>query len=276
MPDSLAGKRVLVTRAEGQNSKLSRRLEAEGAVPVEFPTIQIVPPPNPGPLNKAIANLNTYQWLVMTSANGVKYFWQQLVTGGKGAADLQGINIAAIGPATAKKIEARGLSIDLMPSEHVAEALIEAMPDVSGQRVLLPTADIARDTLVEGLQARGAVVDRVTAYQNRPVTDPGHLPNLLPMLDALTFTSGSTARNFVNLLANDDPAQAIDPAIVACIGPITAEAAANAGLPVHVVAEIYTIPGLVAALQQYFQQINQRASESVNQNNSKRQLKIDN
>jgi len=253
MPESLRGKRVLVTRATGQNTKLSQQLTSVGAVPVEFPTIQIGPPADPTPLNTAIAHLADYHWLMLTSANGVKYFWQHLLAAGKNAADLQHLRIAAIGPATAAEIRARGLTIDVMPTEHVAETLVAAMPHVAGQRILLPTADIARNVLVDGLAARGAKVDRITAYQNTAVTDPGDLPQLLPTLDALTFTSASTAQNFANLLQPKNPATAIGPAIVACIGPITADAAIVWGLPVHVIAETYTIPGLVKALTKHFE-----------------------
>jgi uroporphyrinogen III methyltransferase/synthase len=249
----LRDKRVLVTRAIGQNTKLSQQLVSVGAVPVEFPTIKIGPPVDPKPLNTAIANLANYRWLILTSANGVKYFWQHLLAAGKDTTDLRHLRVAAIGPATAAEIRARGLTIDVIPTEHVAEALVTAMPAVAGQRILLPTADIARNTLVDGLAAKGGTVDRVTAYQNTPVTNPGDLPKLLPTLDALTFTSASTARNFVNLLQPKNPSTAIGPAIVACIGPITANAATEAGLPVHVVADTYTIPGLVEALQQYFE-----------------------
>jgi len=260
MPDGLRDKRVLVTRAIGQNTKLSQQLASVGAVPVEFPTIQIGPPADPTPLNTAIANLGNYQWLILTSANGVKYFWQHLLATGKNATDLQHMRIAAIGPATAAEIRARGLAIDVIPAEHMAEMLVAAMPHVTGQRMLFPTADIARDALVDGLAANGAIVERVTAYQNTPVTDPGDLPKLLPTLDVLTFTSASTARNFVNLLQPEKPTTAIGSAIVACIGPVTADAAADAGLPVHVIAETYTIPGLVEALQQYYQLAYESAS----------------
>jgi len=261
MPDGLRDKRVLVTRAIGQNSKLSQQLASAGAVSVEFPTIQIGPPVDPTPLNTAIANLGSYQWLILTSANGVKYFWQHLLATGRNAADLQHMRIAAIGPATAADIRARGLTIHVMPTEHVAEMLVAAMPPVTGQRILLPTADIARDALADGLTAKGAIVERVTAYQNTPVTDPGNLPNLLPTLDALTFTSASTARNFVNLLQPEKPTTAIGPAIVACIGPVAADAAIDAGLPVHVVADTYTIPGLVEALQKHFEQTYESANQ---------------
>jgi uroporphyrinogen III methyltransferase/synthase len=260
MPDGLRDKRVLVTRATGQNVKLSQQLASVGAVPVEFPTIQIGPPTDPTPLNTAIANLANYQWLILTSANGVKYFWQYLLAAGKDTSDLRHLRVAAIGPATATEIRERGLTIDVIPTEHVAEMLVAAMPLVAGQRILLPTANIARDALVDGLTAKGAIVERVTAYQNTSVTNPDRLPNLLPTLDALTFTSASTARNFANLLQPKNPTTVIGPAVVACIGPITADAAIDAGLPVHVVAQTYTVPGLVEALQQYFERTYESAS----------------
>jgi uroporphyrinogen III methyltransferase/synthase len=250
--EGLPGKRVLVTRAKGQNQKLSRQLAAVGAVPVEFPTIQITPPEDPKSLDTAIANLDTYQWLIFTSANGVKYFWQRLVAAKKGSAEMQNIQLAAIGPATATAMSKRGLRIDLMPTKHVAEALVNALNDIAGQHILLPTADIARDILVTGLQAKGASVDRVTAYQTKPITDPGNLSALLPTIDILTFTSASTVRNFVSLLEVENLTNAIKPATVACIGPITAQAAKELALPVHIIAETYTIPGLVEALVKYF------------------------
>lgn len=253
MSNALQEKRVLVTRAKGQNTKLSRQLASVGAVPVEFPTIEVTPPDDTGPLDTAIANLTTYQWLIFTSVNGVKYFWQRFLAAGREPAELADMQVAAVGPATAAELKALGLTIDVIPSEHVAEALVEAMNHVADQCILLPTADIARDTLLTGLQAKGASVDRVTAYQTRPVENPGNLRELLPTLDVLTFTSGSTVRSFVNLLRAAGTIPAIGTAIVACIGPITAQAAEELMLPVDVVADTYTIPGLVAALVKYFE-----------------------
>jgi uroporphyrinogen-III synthase len=255
----LQGQRILVTRAQGQNAALSRQLEAVGAIPVEFPTIQIVPPADTGPLETAIANLATYQWLVFTSVNGVSHFWQHFIAAGKQPTDLAQLRLAAIGPATAAALRERGLTVDLMPTEHVAEALLDTMDNIAGQHILIPTADLARDELVTGLQAKGAIVERVTAYQTQPITDPGNLFELLPTLAALTFTSSSTVRNFVNLLPTQNPNSAIGPAVVACIGPITAQTAAELTLPVHVVAETYTIPGLIEALVNYFEYKRQTA-----------------
>ncbi len=255
MATGLVGKRVLVTRAKGQNKKFSQELIAVNAIPIEFPTIEIVPPDDPTELDKAIANLPSYHWLILTSTNGVTYFWQRLTALGQGIANLQHLKLAAIGPATATALENHGLTVQLMPAEYVAESLLKTMGEVSGQRILLPVADIARTTLAEGLQAKGALVDQVTAYQTKPVTNPTNLATLLPAIDILTFTSSSTVRNFVNLLHADNPAVTIGHAMVACIGPITAQTAQEVGLPVHLVAEDYTIDGLTKALVNYYQNV---------------------
>ena len=257
MPDGLRGKRVLVTRARGQNEKFSRELAAAGDVPVEFPTIQIVPPADFGPLDRAITDLAAYHWLIFTSVNGVDHFWQRLLQLSQSTAALRHIRVAAIGPATAAALRQQQVQVDLLPAEHVAEAPLAAIGDVAGRRILLPTADIARSTLAAGLRASGASVDQVTAYQTQPVEDPGHLLDLLPAIDILTFTSGSTVRNFVNLLQTDFPATAIGPALVACIGPVTAQTAQELGLPVHIVAETYTITGLIQALENYQEEYHQ-------------------
>jgi uroporphyrinogen-III synthase len=247
MPDALMGKRILVTRGKGQNAKLIKQLEALGAIPVEFPTIDIVAA-DPAPLIEAINNAARYHWLIFTSANGVTYFWQQAAGLGKRPDDFQDIRLASVGPATGEALRKIGLLVDLMPAEHTAEALLAAFGSLHGQRVLWPAADIARPILEAGLRAKGAIVERVTAYQTRPVAQAGELPALLPTLDILTFTSASTVHNFVNLLPPGDPAQAIAQAQVACIGPVTAEAARKLGLPVHIVAGVHTIPGLVESL----------------------------
>ncbi len=250
----LQNKRILVTRAKGQNQKLSRQLEAVGAIPVEFPTIRIIPPEDTGPLDEAIARLKNYDWLILTSVNGVEHFRRRLTAVGKGAADLAHLKTAVIGPATAKAARKVGLRVDLMPEEHVAESLADALAawgDISGQRMLLPTANIARNALSNALRAKGAVVNRVTAYQTKAVNTPGSLPEILSQVDILTFTSPSTVRNLVNLLSAEEK-ELLAEKTVACIGPITANAARSLGLRVDVVPDAYTISGLVEALKKQF------------------------
>ncbi len=253
MPNGLRGKRVLVTRAAGQNAKLSAALTQYGATPVEFPTIRIVPPADFSPLDDAIARLDTYHWLILTSVNGVIHFWLRLRAAKKSAADLQSLKIAAVGPATAAELQKLGVQVDHIPPKHVAESLLATIPVTTGERVLYPTSQIARPLLAAGLRGKGAIVNRVTAYRTEPVTEAGNLPEILPALDVLTFTSASTARNFVTLLNTENPAAAIGETVVACIGPVAAETARSVGLPVHIVPRTFTIAGMVAAMERYFE-----------------------
>ena len=267
---ALQGKRVLVTRAQEQNEDFSRQLAAVGAIPIELPTIQIVPPDDPAPLEAALGRLAVYDWLIFTSANAVKYVWQRLLLGGKSTAGLPAARLAAIGPATAAALTELGLTGALMPADHIAEALVESMPDIRGQRILLPTADIARPTLADGLRARGAIVDWVVAYQTRPAEAPADLKARLAEVDIITFTSSSTAQNFVAMLIPKGEAEgagkgageqggrgaggtdSLERAVIACIGPKTAQTVRDLGLPVHVVAKEHTVSGLVESLETYY------------------------
>ncbi len=248
MPDSLSGKRVLVTRAVEQNTQLSVKLLALGAIPIEFPTIRILPPTDFSPLDDAIADLESYDWLILTSVNGVTNFCLRMRVAQKSVTDLQSLKIAAIGPATATELQKLGVRVDFVPPKHVAESLLETLPISAGERVLYPTSNIARDVLEKGLREKGVSAQRVTAYRTEAVIDAGNLPEILPTLDVLTFTSGSTARNFAALLNG----QSIGNAVVACIGPIAADAARSVGLPVHIVPKTYTIAGMISAMEIYF------------------------
>jgi uroporphyrinogen III methyltransferase/synthase len=252
----LFGQRVLVTRSREQASVLSAQLRAAGAEAIELPTIRIVPPEDWTPLDQAIASLSGCDWIIFTSVNGVRLFWQRLARAGKDARALHGVRLAAIGPASAGELEARGLRPDYVPQEYVAEAIATGMGDVSGQRVLLPRADIARSALAALLRESGAKVIEVTAYRTlRPTVDADELRALLDHVTVATFTSSSTVRHLVDMAdsAGLDLPCALEKTTVACIGPITAHTARELGLPVHVVAEEYTIDGLVEALTRYFQ-----------------------
>ena len=150
---SLSGKRVLITRPRDQAEELCRQLESLGARPVLFPTIQIAPPADPAPLDRAIASLAGYQWVIFTSANGVRAFWERLAAAGRDSRVFgPGIRVAAIGPATARALEDRGVQPQFIPEEYVAEAIAAGIGNVSGQRILLPRADIARKALAEALR----------------------------------------------------------------------------------------------------------------------------
>jgi uroporphyrinogen III methyltransferase/synthase len=248
----LLGRRVLVTRPAAQASDLIRRLRELGAEPIICPTIRILPPDDFGPLDAAIRRLHQYNWLIFTSVNGVRFFFQRLqVLGSKDA--LAGVRLAAIGPATADALAAQGLPVHFMPREYVAEAIVEGIGDVTDQRILLPRADIARKALANGLRAKGAVVNEVTAYRT-VLASPEDLMTLLGQegeIDIATFTSPSTVRNFALLLGDRSPGEALGNAVIACIGPITARAAQAMGLAVDIVAEKHTVEGLVEAIVEY-------------------------
>lgn len=253
----LFGRRVLVTRARAQASELVEALRALGAEAVEFPAIQIAPPSdNFAALDRAIARLSmngvapVYDWVVLTSVNGVEMFWSRIRAAGKDARSLGGVRLAAIGPATAAALEARGLVPDVVPGQFVAEALLGAIPNPAGQRFLLPRADIARAALREGLEAAGAEVEEVEAYRTilgQP-TEAERADLIERGVDILTFTSSSTVRNFVQQLGPEVARMVAAGALVAAIGPVTAQTAREFGLRVDIEANEHTIPGLVEAI----------------------------
>jgi uroporphyrinogen III methyltransferase/synthase len=253
----LWGQRVLVTRTRQQASVLSAQLQALGAEAIELPTIRIAPPDDWAPLDGAIAELKNYHWIIFTSVNGVQNFWERLAHAGLDARDLYGVKLAAIGPATAAELGSRGLRVDYVPGEYVAEAVAAGLGEMEGKRVLLPRADIARPTLAKLLREAGAQVLEVSAYRTlRPAVDAGELRKLLAGITVATFTSSSTVRNLAAMVqeAGLNLVQSLQGAVVACIGPITAETAQELGLPVHIVAQAYTIDGLIEALTGYLAQ----------------------
>jgi len=246
----LAGKRILVTRSRAQAADLCDKLSALGAQPIVFPTIDIAPLEDHTALDRAIADLSRYQWVVFTSVNGVAAVWDRLTAIGKDGRAFGRIPVAAIGPATAHALGKRGVQAQFIPDEYVAEAIVEGIGDVQGRRILLPRADIAREMLAIELERRGAVVDEITAYRTLPAApDPTGLTELRRGVDAITFTSSSTVRNFVALAGRDGHSPHT---VVACIGPITANTARELGFHVDVAATRYTTEGLVQALADYF------------------------
>ena len=253
----LWGRRVVVTRAREQASALSERLRELGAEPIEYPVIAFAPPEDLGPLDAAIAELDRYDWIIFTSTNGVRYFCERLAATGRAPSDLHSIRIGAIGPATAAAVRGAGLQPAFVPDEFVAEAVIAQIGDVAGHRILLPRADIAREALVGGLEAKGAAVDQVVAYRTVLGESRTDVVRLLRQraIDAVTFTSSSTVKNFFTRLAESGlpagEARALLAGVtIAAIGPITARTAREYGLQVEIEAEQYTIPGLVDALVQ--------------------------
>jgi len=253
----LFGKRVLVTRTRQQASVLSRLLSQQGAEPIELPTLELVPRDDPRRLGRALDALarDRYQWVVFTSANGVDIFFRRLREAGRDARAFAGARVCAIGPGTAAALAAHGLRADLVPEEFVAESVVEALrPHLRpGNRVLVPRAESARPELVEGLRSCGAEVAEVTLYHAAvPKEAPAEALEMLRRgaIDIVTFASSSAVRNLRKLLGGDTAP--LKGPLIACIGPVTARTARDAGLEVGVEAKEHTIPGLVRALQDHF------------------------
>jgi uroporphyrinogen-III synthase len=254
---ALVGVRVLVGRARHQAGALSRGLRKLGATVLEIPFIEIRKPRSHKPLDSALQNLAGYDWLILTSANGVDALWARLSKLRLTKTSLKHLHIAAIGPATQKAIQRRGAKVDLVPKEYVAESVVRSLRKrVRGKRVLLVRAKIARDVIPRELRKAGAHVDVVEAYETVvPESSRTRLRNVLlnprRRPDVITFTSSSTVRNFVDLLpAGGKRAERLDGIRMASIGPVTSSTLRDLGLRVDVAAEVFTIPGLVEAILQ--------------------------
>ncbi|KIX11425.1 hydroxymethylbilane synthase [Dethiosulfatarculus sandiegensis] len=257
----LFGRRIMVTRARGQASKLTKALGKLGAEILETPTIAIKPPSDPRPLRHAVLQLHKYDWLVFTSPNGVTAFAHALAASGKDARDLAGLKLATIGPATGKALSVIGVKPDLVAKTFVAEGLLESMSeyDLQDARVLLPRALKARELLPETLRSQGAHVDVVCAYET--VAPEGVREEVIQALDqgldAVTFTASSTVSNLMKLLSDQEKERFAsltreDKLKVAAIGPITAGTAEEYGLKVHFMPQAYTIDDLVKAVKDGF------------------------
>jgi len=287
----LRGVRVLVGRARHQAGALSTELRNQGAEVLEIPFIQIRKPRSFRPLDTALKNLASYDWLVLTSVNGVEAMWNRLqkfskspkstksrglsiipyssqnlskVSWKSGASALRSssqrsrasapaLRIAAIGPATKRAIEQRGLTVDVVPKEYIAESVVRSLKGkVKGTRVLLIRAKVARDVIPHELRNAGAHVDVVEAYETIvPQTSRRRLQTALQnpqkRPNVVTFTSSSTAKNFVELLGRRKP-KLLNGIYMASIGPVTSATLKELDLPVDIAAREFTIPGLVAAI----------------------------
>jgi uroporphyrinogen III methyltransferase/synthase len=245
---ALFGKRVLITRPAAQAGEFAARLWELGAEPILAPTIALGPPDDPAAARAAVARVRDYAWVIFTSAGGVQAFFDRLSEVGRDARAFGDTKIAAIGPKTGEALATRGIRVDFMPAAYVNEAVADGMlaRTQAGERVLLFRAQEARAVLPDALRAAGRRCDDVAAYATRTVIDP-ELRVKLVDADIVTFTSASTV---TGLLANvGDIAEALRGKLVACIGPITAAAAREAGITVNVVADEFTADGLVDALE---------------------------
>lgn len=242
---SLAGQTVLVTRPRGQAAALVEPLEALGARVFALPAIEIVPPESFEELDAALCDLDRSDWLVLTSVNGVAAVKERFDA--LGLRNAFGTRIAAIGPATAEAATKAFKAPDLVPDEYVSEAIAEAMGEVRGKRILLARADIARKELANILRERGAIVEEVTAYRIVAPDGAVELPESAP--DIITLTSSSAARGTLEILRREGKEAWMSEARLACIGPITASTVRELGYEVAVMADEYTVPGLVKALE---------------------------
>ncbi|MGE5139147.1 MAG: hydroxymethylbilane synthase [Rudaea sp.] len=252
-PRPLSGKRIIITRALEQASALADQIRASGGEPVEFPTIEIAPLEDFRDLDAALDSASAYDWIVFTSANGVRAVAERAECRGQALstfykAEGRTPEVAAIGPATARALEGLGVKVDFVPSKYLGKQIALELPVEPGQRALLLRADIASDELARGLEARGVQTTNVDAYRTimpqPPTVD-------LAGADAITFTSSSTVRNFA-AIAGDQSINRLERLAVFAIGPVTARTARELGLRVDAVAAEHTVEGLVKTILDYY------------------------
>ena len=278
-PRALAGVRVLVGRARHQAGALSAELRKLGATVIKIPFIEIRKPRSFKLLDSALKNLGSYDWLILTSANGVEAMWERMAKlklefaqnqqegrdfrpstkdrkrGAGLASERHRLQVAAIGPATKKAIDQRGVRVDVVPKEYIAESVVRSLHKrVKGKRVLLVCAKVARDVIPRELRKAGALVDVVEAYETVvPVSSRTRLQSVLKnprrRPHVVAFTSSSTVKNFVELLGARKTARPLDGIQMASIGPVTSSTLGELGLSVNIAAKEFTIPGLVEAIR---------------------------
>ncbi len=252
--------RALVTRPRAQAVALCRLLQSSGADVLAVPTVEIVEPEDWTPVDAAVRCLSGYDMAIFTSANGVERFLQRMEAQGHAQEDLGGLQLVAIGPATAEVLRSRGLNVQIVPEEYRAEGVVDALvaarpAGLEGLRVLVPRALKARAVLPDRLRQLGATVDVVPVY--RSIIPPGTGPRLQEAfeerVDLVTFTSSSTVDNFIQLVGPGQVQELLARTVVACIGPITAGTATQGGLQVTVLPQDYTVESLHRAVVQYFE-----------------------
>lgn len=255
MARPLAGKRMLVTRASEQAAEFSREIIRHGGIPVELPVISFRRSEGSREIERTFERLSAFQWIVFTSSNGVRFFFERLHE--RQIVFPTEAKVAVVGEKTAGTLQRYGVRADVIPGEFVAESLIlKLRPEVKpGDEVLLARGNLARSILPEALTKAGAHVTDLIVYhtvRNREIAPK--LADLLKndRLDVVTFTSSSTAHHFFDILKRMNIREAIDRVKIACIGPVTARTVKDNGLEPDIIADEYTVPGLLAALEQYF------------------------
>jgi hydroxymethylbilane synthase len=250
-PAVLRGRRVVVTRPREQAAELCQRLQDMGAVPICAPAIRIEPMADPTPLQDAIDNIGSFDWVVFTSVNAVEVFCERWDRAGRTNLPAK---VAAIGTATARALLERGIEPDFMPEQFVGDALARDLPILPGQTVLLPRAEIARRETVDLLVQRGAQVTDLPVYRTIPESiSAAVMDEIRHGVDAILFTSESTVKSFVSAVRGQLPGSGLtESARIACIGPVTAGAARELGLRVDAVASVHTTTGLLESLTEAF------------------------
>lgn len=259
----LDNRTIIITRARAQAAEFSAALEAKGARIILCPTIEIVEPDSYVPLDEAIENLYGYDWLILTSVNGVDHFLRRLEAGRKETNELDELKVCAIGEATAARLHEAHIHVDVVPEQFKAEGIYDALERFVGGReqlrglnFLIPRAAVARDYLPRALEDAGARVDLIAAYRTVAPhnSERRRIETLLAGggVDCITFTSSSTVNNFAQLFDTTDLARLLEGITVACIGDITADTAAQYGLQTHILPAEYTVPALTQAIADFY------------------------
>ncbi|AFZ48100.1 Uroporphyrinogen-III synthase [Cyanobacterium stanieri PCC 7202] len=252
----LAGQTILVTRAISSSSQFRKMLEEKGATVFELPALEITPPSSWDDLDGAIAHINNFEWIILTSANGVNYFWQRLEKAGKNQTDLKGIKIAVVGKKTAQVLREYNLQADFIPPDFIADSMAENFPESLGdKRILFPRVETGgREILVQELTQKGALITEVAAYQSGcPKEMDKSILHALEerIIDIITFASSKTVRNFytmVNTHFPHDTLSLFNHSAIASIGPQTSATCQEILGRVDIEAQEYTLDGLVKAI----------------------------
>ncbi len=249
---SLRGKRILVTRGEGQAEEFSAVIRKRGGVPVIFPTVRLDPPDDPAPLDGALVRLGTYDWVLFASANAARFFFARAAQQ-RLRRIPEGVRIASVGPGTTREVARHGFPVHLSAEKHTAEGLVEALAreGIPGKRFLLPRAEEGREVIPEEIAARGGTVEVVTAYRNglpagdeKAAAEIGEDPP-----DVCTFASPSAFRNFFLLLGEERAASVLARSRIAVIGEVTARTVKERNFPVDIMPETFTLAGMLGAME---------------------------
>jgi uroporphyrinogen III methyltransferase/synthase len=249
-----------VTRPREDAAELTQLLESLGAQAIEAPMIRILPPDDDTLLVEACRHAGDFDWIVFSSSNAVEAFMARLLESASDVRALHGVKLCAVGPATAERLARYSLKVDLMPAEYRAEAVAQEIvkSGVKGVKVLLPRADIGREVIASELRRHGAEVTEAVAYRTAAADlERDGEPDIYRMLlekriDVVTFTSASAVRNFIKVLGAEPAADLLRATVVASIGPVTAEAAAQCDIKTTIMPDRYTIPALASAIVEHF------------------------